>query len=255
MSWTSPPSRILVAVDFGEPSARALRAAAALASSVNARLEAVHAETLEAPPYFTPDQAEALARQRENARATAERYLARFAERHGVALARAVVADGPAYSAILKLTGDTDLVVMGTHGRTGPGRWWLGSVAERVVRESAVPVLVVRAGEADEDVSSLFRTLLVLGPSADEAARIRHYAEDIARSMGGKVLESADGFTEDVGHRFGATMLVLPRGRERQWFGEPFEQALRRSELPLLFVPEQDSGFRIQWDRPARAES
>jgi len=41
---------------------------------------------------------------------------------------------------------DVDLVVMGTHCRTGLDRVLLGSVAERVVRRSPVPVLVVRAG-------------------------------------------------------------------------------------------------------------
>jgi nucleotide-binding universal stress UspA family protein len=40
-----------------------------------------------------------------------------------------------------------DLVVMGTHGREGVSRRLLGSVAERVVRESPVPVLTVRADE------------------------------------------------------------------------------------------------------------
>jgi nucleotide-binding universal stress UspA family protein len=38
---------------------------------------------------------------------------------------------------------DCDLVVMGTHGRAGVERWIIGSVAERVVRESTVPVLTV----------------------------------------------------------------------------------------------------------------
>jgi len=39
-----------------------------------------------------------------------------------------------------------DLVVLGTHGRSGLSRWMLGSVAERVLRSLAVPLLVVRAG-------------------------------------------------------------------------------------------------------------
>ena len=38
-----------------------------------------------------------------------------------------------------------DLIIVGTHGRRGPGRWWLGSVAERVVRAATIPVLVTRA--------------------------------------------------------------------------------------------------------------
>jgi nucleotide-binding universal stress UspA family protein len=39
---------------------------------------------------------------------------------------------------------DCDLIVMGTHGRSGVDRWLLGSVAERVVRSSDVPVLTIR---------------------------------------------------------------------------------------------------------------
>ncbi len=42
---------------------------------------------------------------------------------------------------------DIDLIVMGTLGKTGLNRFLLGSVAEKVVRNSKVPVLVVRSGE------------------------------------------------------------------------------------------------------------
>ncbi len=38
-----------------------------------------------------------------------------------------------------------DVIAMSTHGRTGPARWLLGSIAERVVRSSKVPVLLIRA--------------------------------------------------------------------------------------------------------------
>ena len=42
-----------------------------------------------------------------------------------------------------------DLVAMCTHGRTGVGRWTLGSVSERVLRHSPKPVLLVRSGKSD----------------------------------------------------------------------------------------------------------
>ena len=44
---------------------------------------------------------------------------------------------------------DVDLIVMGTHGRTGLDRYLLGSVTEKVVRLADVPVLTVRGGEAE----------------------------------------------------------------------------------------------------------
>ena len=58
------------------------------------------------------------------------------------------VVDGTAPRAIVALTKPGDAVVMASHGRTGPARWFLGSVAEEVVRHAAVPVLLVRAQAA-----------------------------------------------------------------------------------------------------------
>jgi nucleotide-binding universal stress UspA family protein len=46
---------------------------------------------------------------------------------------------------------DIDLVVMGTHGRTGVGRFLLGSVAEKVVRTAEAPVLTVRSNVGADD--------------------------------------------------------------------------------------------------------
>ncbi|MBP8953307.1 MAG: universal stress protein [Armatimonadetes bacterium] len=43
---------------------------------------------------------------------------------------------------------DCDLIVMSTHGRSGMGRWVYGSVADRILRHSPVPVLLVRATES-----------------------------------------------------------------------------------------------------------
>lgn len=42
---------------------------------------------------------------------------------------------------------DVDCIAMSTHGRTGPALWLLGSIAERVVHNSKIPVLLIRATE------------------------------------------------------------------------------------------------------------
>jgi len=74
----------------------------------------------------------------------------RSLESRGVA-ARYLIQTGAAHREILHEvdTADVDLVVMGTHGRTGLRHLLLGSTAERVIRQSPVPVTVVRVPEAD----------------------------------------------------------------------------------------------------------
>jgi nucleotide-binding universal stress UspA family protein len=58
------------------------------------------------------------------------------------------VRSGDPHQVILNYAGenDVDVIVMGTHGRTGLDRYLIGSVTEKVVRLSDVPVLTVRAG-------------------------------------------------------------------------------------------------------------
>ena len=54
--WQCPPKTVLVAVDFGDASARALAIGGVVASAFGARLRALHAERFEPPPYFTLEQ-------------------------------------------------------------------------------------------------------------------------------------------------------------------------------------------------------
>jgi nucleotide-binding universal stress UspA family protein len=62
-----------------------------------------------------------------------------------------VVLRGYAAAAIISTTQPGDLIVMASHGRSGVRRWFLGSVAEEVLRQSAVPVLLIREGHHDKD--------------------------------------------------------------------------------------------------------
>lgn len=236
--WIYPPRRILVPVDFGAASARALRVAAVLSARFGSSVDGLHAEVLEAPPYFTHDQVTALEKQRAAARAAAERYLRDFARKQGAELRQALVADGPPHAAVLDSASDADLIVMGTHGRTGPSRWWLGSVAEKVVRETLIPAIVVRKDGGD--AGGLFTRVLVVSPFATGEGLARRYAHALAAGIGGQVIDGTDMYTEESARRLGATMLALPlRASDRHWFGEQIERILRRSDLPLLFVPEK----------------
>jgi universal stress protein A len=82
----------------------------------------------------------------------ADKELARFASRaqeDGIAIATTRSEPGVPSATIVEIAknGAYDLIVMGTHGRTGFSRVMLGSVAERVVRLAPCAVLTVRAKE------------------------------------------------------------------------------------------------------------
>jgi len=81
----------------------------------------------------------------------AEGYLAKIAggfEKEGIAVETAVIHPSLAHgvaNAILEYTQNNkvDLIIMGTHGRSGISRWAFGSVADKVIRDAKVPVLTV----------------------------------------------------------------------------------------------------------------
>lgn len=83
----------------------------------------------------------------EKAEACAKEYLAKVADslrRGGIAVETAIVHGGSAEEILDYATQNkVDLIVMSTHGRSGVSRWVFGSVAERVLRHSATPVLVI----------------------------------------------------------------------------------------------------------------
>lgn len=60
------------------------------------------------------------------------------------------VRSGPVTRELVAATQPGDVVVMASHGRGGLSRWLLGSVAEDVVRHAPVPVMIIRAGAANQ---------------------------------------------------------------------------------------------------------
>jgi nucleotide-binding universal stress UspA family protein len=77
-------------------------------------------------------------------------------KRQGLERVSKVAVEGYAPDKILKLAREEPLtlVAMCTHGRSGMGRWVLGSVTERVIRQSDGPVLVIRASTESRNVAS-----------------------------------------------------------------------------------------------------
>jgi nucleotide-binding universal stress UspA family protein len=235
--WQYPPRNILVAVDFSNASGRALRVAEAIAAQHGSTVTALHAETLEVPPYFTHDQLKEVERQRAGVRLEAQRFLERYVRAVSTSAAPSLV-DGPAAEAILAAASHHDLVVMGTHGRRGPSRWWVGSVAERVVRDSPVPALIVRSEPTPTPGRQVFaKPVAVAGPAFHGEAL--SYAQALAASFGGQVAERAVSSLDDLKCDPEATMMVVTTGRHHGggWFGETAERLVRNCALPMLFVP------------------
>lgn len=141
------PKLILVPTDFSEPAARALRYASALAERFGAHLLVVHADHFTPVVDFTAipaavfdDVCDSMV---ENAREILQRHVE---ENIGPAIpfdVRVIV--GVAVEAITAQVQQSgaNLVVMGTHGRTGVGRLFFGSVTEAVMQTSTVPVIAV----------------------------------------------------------------------------------------------------------------
>lgn len=148
--------RVLCPVDFSETSAAALRTAGQLARALQGELTILHAQRWEFPLYFTAAQTQELAAQLRSSDQAAQPYFTDFAARNlpdEVHRSYRFVEE-EAVAAILRASAEVeaDLVVMGTHGRTGWSRFRLGSVMEGVLRQVRVPVVAVgpRAFSADE---------------------------------------------------------------------------------------------------------
>jgi nucleotide-binding universal stress UspA family protein len=142
----TPFRHILAPVDFEPCSQYALDAAVDLALRFDARLTVLHAWDVSPLAYsgMILESPEIWATLAEAAKQAMDGTLLRVRAR--LPAAEALLTRGPAASEILTAIESTkaDLVVIGTHGRRGLGRFLLGSVAEKVVRASPVPVLTIR---------------------------------------------------------------------------------------------------------------
>jgi nucleotide-binding universal stress UspA family protein len=139
--------RILAPVDFSSASRFAVAHARALASEVSATLELFHVlPDLEVPLPMNPAGLGAAAVVVTDLEPAAETALADLVAAPGAEVAiETHVWHGPPAATILNRAAETnaDLIVVATHGHTGLDRLLLGSVAERVARLSACPVLVL----------------------------------------------------------------------------------------------------------------
>ena len=161
-----PFQRILCAVDFSQCSQHALDEAVALAHLYDASLTVLHvfpqaiaADPFAGLPEFQPFHLT------EHHRAHLFHHLKTFAEREGAESRRVdyAVREGVDIDAEILVAARQirpDLVVIGTHGRSGVQHLMLGSVAEKVLHKACCPVLTVPERAADAVPAAGFRRIL-----------------------------------------------------------------------------------------------
>ncbi|MCJ7429555.1 MAG: universal stress protein [Candidatus Nanohaloarchaeota archaeon QJJ-5] len=140
---------ILLPTDGSDATVAAIDHAVALAERFDATLHGLY--VIDTSERFYEDAIEKL---NDEAQARGERSLSAVldaTEGTGV-IAEAEVQRGVPYKTVNDYVeaNDIDLIVMGTHGRTGFDRMVLGSTTEKVVRTADVPVMTVRADEVEE---------------------------------------------------------------------------------------------------------
>jgi nucleotide-binding universal stress UspA family protein len=157
-------SRILVPTDFSPPSNAALAYARILAAKFGSSLQFLHvvddstAGSDDVSDEFAPAGEDIRTVLLESARTRLERVM-NLVDRSGYEAHAHAVLGLPAASIVGYATAiDADLIVMGTHGRTGLAHLLMGSVTEQVVRSAPCPVLTVRqTAVADEQPAGVTR--------------------------------------------------------------------------------------------------
>lgn len=145
------PMRGLLALDVASGAAGTLALALPWLEDLGAVVDLAYVEDVVVPAALTTDAAVS---------AAVYQALTNQRKEHGLALdallqtvpapmrGAAHLGDGDAARRLATLGADFDLAVVVTHGRTGLDRWWLGSVAENLVRRATQSVLVLRLPEA-----------------------------------------------------------------------------------------------------------
>lgn len=170
---------ILVPLDFSELSTRALSAAEKLARLSGGKITPYHSylpiSEMEGP--YTLGLGTTPTEDYDEIEATMKERLNHVAKEHvdEQFLDESVISVGNAAHAIAEEGKSYDMIVMSTHGRTGFSRFFLGSVAEKVLRIAHVPVMVV---DKESKINDIERILVTTDFSENS-----HAAFPIAKSI------------------------------------------------------------------------
>jgi nucleotide-binding universal stress UspA family protein len=172
---------ILYLTDFSQPSEAALSFATALGRGYGARVHALHVLLPTPYPYAGPGlTAAALEAEEEAAQAEMQRVDSQLAGLQHETIVERGFSVWPAVQQAIQ-DRDIDLIVAGTHGRTGADKLLLGSVAEEIFRRSPVPVLTIGPGvRGDAHNAARFHRLLFATDLTPESLAGAPYAVSLA---------------------------------------------------------------------------
>jgi nucleotide-binding universal stress UspA family protein len=182
--------RILCPVDFSEYSRRALDHAVAIARWYESRITVLHVFSAVPVTTFGPGVFETFAlpgADRDQLLAETNRFIASEGA-SGIAIDTVIREGGPAGEILDQATSmNADLLVIGTHGRSGFERLLLGSVTEKVLRKATCPVMTVprRLPEAVPAGPVLYKRILCPIDFSDSSLRALDYAMSLAREADG----------------------------------------------------------------------
>lgn len=235
---------IFVPLDGSSFSEHALPVAMVLARRSGAALHVIHVQ----PPSVPGERdAEQTTGGRTGVSAEPGDYLADLRDRLAAPSERTityttVTTDGSVARTLARAAaaGNANLIVMTTHGRGGPARLWLGSVADDLIRRSSVPILALRpdAVPVDGAQSDMFRQILIPLDGSPLAEGILEHALALGEIMQSEyiLLQIVQPFISPAGARFpvpieGDAAITRHRQRAAQIYLAGIARKLRRRQL------------------------
>ena len=173
---------VLFLTDFSEASEAALPFALAIAREYGATVHALHVLTPTSYLYTVPDPTlEIIEAQERSVRAKMQRVEAQLYGLPHEAMIERGIAVWPTIERALK-DHDIDLIILGTHGRTGAKKLLLGSVAEEIFRRSNVPVFTIGPGvRSGTSNGARFQCVLFATDFTPESLAATPYAVSLAQ--------------------------------------------------------------------------
>jgi len=222
---------ILYLTDFSEPSEAALPFAASIAREYGAKVHAYHVLIPAAYTYTTPElTAAALEGQEDAALANMQRVGAYLGSLSHETVVERGTGIWPSLEGAIKDYA-IDLIVLGTHGRTGAQKLLMGSVAEEVFRRSHVPVLTIGPSERrGAHRGARFHHVLFATDFTDESLAAAPYALSMAQENEARL-----------------TLLYVMREPEKKPFDKAVEDAISSALFRLHEIVPQTAE---SWCKP-----